>query len=204
MKKSVLIALFGAASIAAYGQGQILFDNYTGTSSQVVRYAGDLGGATIGTEFNVGLLYFIGTSPSNLAANTGVMTAFNSGNPVAIFGLGQGGGDGSAFAGWFSASPALITIPGVVAGTANNVSFVVEAFNGATYGASTIRGQSAIFNAPVSNGSGPTPDMAFVIPTDYGTFFTVDTVVSAPEPSSLALAGLGGFGMLMAFRRKKA
>jgi hypothetical protein len=201
MKKSVIIALFGAASIAAYGQGQMYFDNYAGTSSQVVRYAGDLGGATIGTEFNVGLLYFIGTSPSNLAGSTGVMTPFNSGNPIATFGLGSSA-DGGQYAGWFAAGQ--ITIPGVLAGTANNVSFVVEAFNGATYGASTIRGQSAIFNSPVSNGSGPTPDMGNTIPTDNGTFFTVDTVVSAPEPSSLALAGLGGFGMLMAFRRKKA
>ena len=32
--------------------------------------------------------------------------------------------------------------------------------------------------------------------------FTVASPV--PEPSTLALAGLGGFGMLMAFRRKKA
>jgi len=35
----------------------------------------------------------------------------------------------------------------------------------------------------------------------YGVFAPVTSV---PEPSSLALAGLGGFGMLMAFRRKKA
>jgi len=31
-----------------------------------------------------------------------------------------------------------------------------------------------------------------------------EAIVATPEPSSLALAGLGGFGMLMAFRRKKA
>ena len=201
MKKSVLIALFGAASIAAYGQGQIIFDNYAGTQSQVVRYSAGLGGATVGSEFNVGLLYFIGTSPSDLAPNTGAMTAFNSGNPVTTLGLGQSG-DGGTYAGWFTGLQQ--TIPGVTAGTAGNVSFVVEAFNGTTYANSTIRGQSAIFNAPTYTGSGPIPDMGAVIPQDGGTFFTVGSVAPVPEPSSLALAGLGGFGMLMAFRRKQA
>jgi len=36
------------------------------------------------------------------------------------------------------------------------------------------------------------------------TFSVSETIAPVPEPSSLALAGLGGFGMLMAFRRKKA
>jgi hypothetical protein len=35
------------------------------------------------------------------------------------------------------------------------------------------------------------------------TAFSVSPV-AVPEPSTLALAGLGGFGMLMALRRKKA
>jgi hypothetical protein len=202
MKKSLLIALFGAASVAAYGQGQMLFDNYIGTSSQVVRYTAGLnGGTTIGTEFNVGLLYFIGTSALDVAPNTGAMTAFNGGAPLATFGLGSSG-DGGLYAGWFNALQ--ITIPGVTAGTAGDVSFVVEAFNGSSYANSTIRGQSTIFNSPVSNGSGPTPDMGNTIPNNSGTFFTVAPVGAVPEPSSLALAGLGGFGMLMAFRRKKA
>jgi hypothetical protein len=39
--------------------------------------------------------------------------------------------------------------------------------------------------------------------TSLGGTYNLD-LTSVPEPSSLALAGLGGFGMLMAMRRKKA
>ena len=46
------------------------------------------------------------------------------------------------------------------------------------------------------------PNIASPSFTAFGVF--QPTVAGVPEPSTLALAGLGGFGMLMAMRRKKA
>jgi len=54
-------------------------------------------------------------------------------------------------------------------------------------------GWTLINNSPNANANGGNQDL----------ILTQNPVV-VPEPSTLALAGLGGFGMLMAFRRKKA
>jgi len=56
MKKSVLIALFGAASVAAtYGQGYVQFNNYYGGSQQTtgIIYAnGPAAGLGVGSELS--------------------------------------------------------------------------------------------------------------------------------------------------------
>ena len=52
-------------------------------------------------------------------------------------------------------------------------------------------GWNALANSPLSGAKDGSQDL-------------IMTVGAVPEPSTLALAGLGGFGMLMAMRRKKA
>jgi hypothetical protein len=53
------------------------------------------------------------------------------------------------------------------------------------------------FNAPA-----PTPSDSFVVKNNYGVQIGAGTFAPVPEPSTLALAGLGGLGLLR-FRRRE-
>jgi len=217
MKKSLIIGLLATGSaLASYGQGQIIFSNYGGTSSPTVQYStvaanvpSGKAGLAIGNTFNVGLLYYVGTSSADVATSSSQMTAFSFATaPIfgkfSTFNAGDSSPSAQNGAGWFSGGQ--ITIPGVTSGTATFVSFLLEAYNAPTFGGATVRGQSSIFKTPVWSGSGGVPSMAgaFGFAGSTHALFTVSDVAPVPEPSSLALAGLGGFGMLMAMRRKKA
>lgn len=202
MKKSVIGSLLGVATVAvalsSYGQGQINFQNtdFGGTLNAPVTFGitatsgGKAGtaGVTVGSEFTADLLYSLngGSSFTLLTAAASQDATY----PTAFaFGAGADGDSGN-FAGYFLGNP--VTIPGYTSGP---VTFIVEAYTGASYAASTQwRGQSAAFTEPsLTTGT-----------TQPNNFTTIQafTVLPVPEPSILALAGLGAAG-LMAFRRKK-
>jgi hypothetical protein len=143
-------------------------------------------GVRIGKEFTADLLYSLdgGVTYSLLTAGQSGSSAYPT--PFA-FGLGNDG-DAANFAGYFFGNG--VTIPGYSSGP---VSFIVEAFHGANYAAADWKGQSAVFTMP-SIATGTTP------PSDFAGLTAF--VVTVPEPSIFALAGLGAAG-LMAFRRKK-
>jgi len=203
MKRKLIGSVLAiAASVAvvstSHGQGSLIFENTDFatlnapvTFGQTVNSGGVNGvtGQGVGSEFTAALLYsldggatFTLLTSANAAAQGGVY-------PTPFFGTD---GNAASGAGYFG-SPG-VTIPGYTSGA---ISFIVQAYHGASYAAADWKGQSAAFSVPsIASGSPAPPASPF--PGGSMQAFTV----TVPEPSIFALAGLGAAG-LMAFRRKK-
>lgn len=216
MKRSIVASILGIAACVAIenkvqAQGTIFFANYTGGLAQTapVTFSGAsadglingeaVGFSTGGTDptFTAQLLYSYG-------GNLG--TVWTAATGTASFLTFNGDSRLSYGPGLFGSISQVASITGYVSG---NVDFEIQVYDGSSYATSGIRGTSGIIAlnnlATTANELG-IGDMfadngAVITPIAP---FTVSSIVAGPEPSSLALAGLGGFGMLMAFRRKKA
>jgi len=207
MKRNIFIAVLGMSAVAAYGQGQIDFGNYlTGSTDPKVTYAltgvpPGKAGEGVGSGFNAQLLYYVGTSALDKPATPGAMSLLTVGGASPVpFGLSAGGvTDGSKYAGWFEGG--AVQIPGVTSANAAFVSFAIEAFNGTSYSSpsTTVAGISSIFQSPTQATSGSA--IPGFQPGPWQTSFIVNSV---PEPTTLALAGLGGLASLVALRRKQS
>jgi len=201
----------------SHAQGNVYFQNYTSALNSIqinapVTFAssanpvtGGVGpsvaGHGVGKEFTAALLYSVGNTGTYTAltfVNSGATAQGAFGYPAA-FAYGSGldaaitappaGGNAGYFLG------AGIKIPAYSSGT---IAFIVEAYNGSDFASSTgaglWRGQSAPFVlASIATGTTPTGYLV-----GMGGF----TVTSVPEPTTIALAGLG-LAALMAFRRKQ-
>ena len=211
MKKILVASVLASVGMAvySYGQGQVSFVSYdfgatslnapvTFATSGVDASSGNgavTAGWGVGSTFTADLLFQYGTMTTFALATSATPFAYNfSGNgPIGI-------NDLSSYAGYFFGD--AVTINNAAAPySGGTISFIVEAYNGASYAASGTgtgiwRGQSSVFTGTAATGLSAPTSLAF-------SGFTV-TTSAVPEPSTLALAGLGGFGMLMAMRRKKA
>jgi PEP-CTERM motif len=192
MKKLVFIAVLGvASSLASYGQ-QVFFNNYySSTQTTGVTFGGGpLAGQGVGSEFTAQLFYGpAGTLSTSSLTPTGSPTAFATslgysptlGGPI-------GGGDGS---GWFGSGA---TLP------AYNTTYAMAYFVTGTYQGVVYSGWSPIVNAlsqiSAGNAIPQLPDSLRKI-----TFSISGAPV--PEPTTLALAGLG-LASLVALRRKQS
>jgi hypothetical protein len=206
MKKLTLIALVAVTGLSAsvYGQGYINLDNNANTGTSVSDTSNGsffLNGVLINEDFNV---QFLGGSTSgNLANLATFLLSLPTSNPLSAIG-GNSLGAGTFTDPTGNSYPITGTVPNgsafiqVFAWTGDYTSYAAaEAANltGVFAGSSTIFSQSSLGGGEYSPGdltSMPAVNLVQV------------PVVPTPEPSSLALAGLGGLGMLMAMRRKKA
>jgi PEP-CTERM motif len=203
MKKNVIASILGVAGLvglaaSSYGQGSVIFNTYNSTGYYPVTYSAAAQtalsvGLGAGPNVSVELGYFLGTTanPANFTLLASTIQAVGT-TPQAINGTGpvvagyiQGGG---------------VTIPGYVSGP---VSFEILAWiatgNGAlggTYATSGYNG-SYVWTEP-SIAPNPSPAGAF------GNMTGNAVLTAVPEPTTLALAGLGGLASLVMLRRKQA
>jgi len=221
MKKSLILGLLGLAATAmtTFGQGSIILDNYN-TSGPYITYGqagvpqngssggnGTVGAPVIGapgsatSPWTVGVYYALGDITGTVAADPSHVA-----NPTTLGAFTQGTGNGtSAFidnnttgvAGAYLAGSTFL-IPGTLPTGGSTVTLMIVAYSGATYNASNYRGHSAAFTVTTTafNATSPTQTGA-PNASGFGVFIAV------PEPSVLALSGIGG-ALLMLFRRKKA
>jgi hypothetical protein len=190
MKKALVLGILGVAAAAtqSFGQGQLNFANYySSTQTSGISYAtGPTGGV------DAGLLVGPEISAVLLAGPAG-STMLSQLSPVAgsmtQIGLGVASAPGTPGAGWFAGGK--VTINGGVAG---NYSFAIEA-SGMDHSMAFI-GDSPIVDGPTTASStSPLPNLPDAL---YKGSFTVHLV---PEPSVLALSGVGLAALML--RRKK-
>jgi hypothetical protein len=206
MKKSVFLAVFclaiGAASSS--GQGYVVFSSYiaNGGIGALTSFAGYDGHMTysgpVPEGFTAELYYALGTisDPVNISSASSTST-----DPTGLTDSGvtaaydnSGGATGAAGLGYFDGG--VVTIPGYAGGP---VTFEVVAFSGSSYSDSAFRGRSGAFTM---DSIATSTSIAATFFGDNGQPMPNFYIFVIPEPTTLALAGLGGLVSLVMFRRK--
>ena len=211
MKKILAITLLATGMAAcSNAQGTFVMDSLanagnpspTSTSGGLVFIQG-----VLDTTTDVSLALLWGTSSSSVTTvyNLDPGAANVPANTSWLLGQSTGGGDITSYANGAIFDPNGLTyhFPTVAAGS--QVWMILEAWTGtATDFASVVpnagngvyAGATGPFAVTLSLSSAP-------VQADISPMGSLN-LVAVPDPTSLALAGLGGFGMLMALRRKQA
>lgn len=207
MKKAIVLAIIGVASAAAtssYGQGAIKLDNYDTYGPNVNYGAGSDGavGTGVNSSYTMGVYYW--TAAGNFTGSTvadpsgvalpGALGSYLLGttaNSTAQFDSGTAAG----FLGQALANGAF-NVPGSNAAGGDVWTLMIVAYEGASYNTASYRGHSAAFTLTLSASSNPTTVLT-------GTAMPGFSVFSVPEPTTMALGGLG-LASLLLFRRKQA
>lgn len=184
MKRTLLTAILGVAAVSttAFGQGSIVFDNYvTGTYNQVVWGAGtaNAGAAATDGSLELQLWFSPGVVTSTAGMTAGVTTAIN---PLLTFDPGTGFGGGGYFTG-----PTQV-LPSWQAGDTYSFAVTLIDPSGKYMIDPVIWQESANIHA-------------VNVPQFGLQNFPGATVTPVPEPTILALIGLGSAGLLFLRRR---
>lgn len=195
MKKSIFAAVLGfgvVAAMSSYGQGYVAFNNYyASTQTTGVSYAdGPDVGMMVGPEISAQLYYYQGVTAS-FSALTALDYTSGGNTSIVPFGLGIASGPGQPGAGIFNGGAVLV--PGTAGATYTFDVVFSGTLNGVAY-----NGDSGLFQlATQSSSTAPIPNLPTSI--QQGNF----TVTSVPEPTTMALGGLG-LAALTLLRRKRA
>jgi hypothetical protein len=194
MKRTLVAAILGiTTSLATASEGVIWFDTYNskGGDGQITTFAANVSGHPSGTDpvdFNYTARLLYSLSPISDSAGFGpLLPSWTDAGISAVF-------QTSTFdaAGYFQA-PSYFVLSNYTANTP--IYFQVIAFktSDGSYNASTIRGHSAAFSETLAT----LPNIP-----GYMDHMPLWQVGQIPEPSTLALAGLGLASMLFARRCK--
>ena len=216
MKKSLVLGILGlaTAAVTSYGQANIFLDNYVASSYNPVTYNGSKVTSTLFGGFTVGMYYdpVAGqdvTAAFNAAmagdvSHTALPSALSS-SLIAATGTGATAPILPAAPGYFSA-PASFQIQ--ASGNPSTFTLVVVAWaGGSSYATAAYRGYSqAVMISAAAPSVGNGGDVGLFFPMGTGPALTevpMFSVYQVPEPTTLALGGLGGLALLF-LRRKQS
>jgi hypothetical protein len=202
MKKSLKFAILGLAAgvnLSYADPGFVYLDNYLSTLNPLITYgpAGDGPlGAGIDNTYTVGLYFGEGAFAASVPADPDLLSRSIPSSLYVSFILGTGSGstaqaEYAGVPGTFSASIAF-QANSVVGGVST---FMVVAYKGSSYDLSLFRGHSAAFEMTTKAG-------VALPPAWIGDFMPSFQVNGAPEPSTIAITGLGLVSLLFARCRK--
>lgn len=212
MKKILLTSLLAVASVAAFAQGQIQVGNgITGVRFPI--YGPQVGSETVQVVGNSSLSQPTGSTvyTGGLLSGTRYQMEFWAGPASAtdFSGLSlittiafRTGATATALPNGITATLPAGIVPGVDAGSAAKLAVRVwDTQSGATYATATTRGAGALFLSSPLGGNPPGGGTPITAPAWVGQSFSL-TSAPVPEPTSMALAGLGAASLLI-FRRRK-
>lgn len=190
MKKLILTAVLGIACVSALAQGQLNFANATVGVNAPVFTDSNMTTKLAGTAYAADIYWAAGTvtdssslSPLGASANflSGAQAGYFTGGARTI--VGQPGGN-------------VITVQVRVSDTADGTSYAAAYAAGLAGSATAVVGSSKLFQVTLNTVPPGTPASL----TGLGTSSWF--VGPVPEPSTMALAGLGAAALLI-FRRRK-
>jgi hypothetical protein len=206
MKRNIIAAVLGAAGLvglaaSSYGQGEVNFDTYSSIGYFPVTYSTSAETAlslpNIGAGQNVDaeLGYFIGTYSVNSSFTLIPSTITAPSTDIAPI-----DGTGPSVAGYIRDGAVAGGIPGYSSGP---ISFEILAWVASGAGAGGGTYATSLYNGLYKWTETSLPDTGSSPATFFQSLGGNAVLTAVPEPTTLALAGLGG-AALLALRRKKA
>ena len=192
MKKSALIAVLGftIGVASSYAQGAIKFDSYNNNGGIGTLTTFLVGGAPLAAGYTANLVYSL--SPITDSAGNGPISGSWLSPATSVATPFLTGGAAGYFAG------PNFQLPGYTAGATVYFEILAYQTSAGSYANSTAeRGHSDVIATTLATGTTLAPFLNWAP-------FTVSPVAPVPEPTTLALAGLGGLASLVMLRRKNA
>lgn len=195
------------ATVFAYGQGQVAINTAAGNA--YVKYTNTVaGGYASGNSFYAGLYW--ATDAATLAAGGGTLVANGGTNGTGLAIFGSGGAAGYVAATTFGGNRTILPQAGVLtffqlrAWSSTFSSYAAALTGDSTTLISKLTGPGAspiVSATPTAANGVPVPQILWAPGSSASAPFVAE-LVPVPEPSTIALVGLGLAGLYFIRRRK--